>query len=578
MRLARPAVLAVLFTLALAPAANAHGNDEGDVNHTDTGAELAAADINHTIAIAGMAQTVAPDLPQYLPITWCGNEQAADDTAHAVFAASQRQVKVVYAYAGDPATDDHFDDWKDALQADVSRIEQYLALQTGGRRALRFDMGTACGPQYVDLQVVHLPQPRAYYVDSAYNSDPTPFNHLANDVAAALGPLGGPRDVFILAEGLTDDLGVWGVAQVTGDDRAGADNVSNDGGFTASMWTNPGTAPSATGWQPTVMLHEITHNLGGVEQSAPHHTAGWHCWDGADVMCYDDGSAGSENYTTTMCPSSSGDIPDTYDCGHDDYFNPDPPANSYLATHWNLYDSDFFGACTQLGMACGSDVVPTVPVNTALPTVTGPAQLGTVLVANAGTWLNRPTIYRLQWQRTARANWIDIAGATWTSYVPTAADVGASLRVVVTAANEDGSAIIASGPTAPVVDGRAAPPPAKPKALAKGTLRIALRDRRRHTAGTLAAKVRAVKGGREVSTAATRVTLPAGTWRLKLCAGPKRGSLRCALSARVRARTDAVRLPAARVKVKGSSGALRVTAAAVDGRQRVRATGQAATA
>jgi hypothetical protein len=577
MRAVRSLLLASLLTLAVAPAAHAHGDDAGDVNHTDTGAELAAADINHTIAVAGMTQTVAPDLPQYLPTTWCGTETTADDTTHAAFAGSQHQVKVVYAYAGDPTTDDHFDAWKNALQSDVSRIEQYLELQTGGRRALRFDMGTSCGPQYVDIQVVHLPQPRSAYRENATDADTTPFETLATDVASALGALPGPRNVFILADGLTDDADVWGIAQVTGDDSPDSSNVANDGGYTATMWTNANTTPNPRGWQPTVMLHEITHNLGGVEQSAPHHTAGWHCWDGADVMCYDDRTAGSENYTTTVCPSSSGDIPDTYDCGHDDYFNPDPAAGSYLATHWNVYDSAFFGACTQLGMACGDTVVPTAPVNTALPTIAGTAQLGTVLMANVGTWLNRPTAYRLQWQRAVGAAWADIAGATWSSYVPSSADVGAALRVVVTAANEDGSAIIASAPTAAVRDPRAIPV-AKAKPPASRTLHIALRDRRHHKAGTLSARVTTVKGGREVRTSVARVTLPKGTWRLKLCAGPTHRALRCALSVRVRGRTRTVRLPAAHVVAKSSTGLLRITAAAVDGRHRARATGQAAAA
>jgi hypothetical protein len=229
-------------------------------------------------------------------------------------------------------------------------------------------------------------------------------------------------------------------------------------------------------------------------------------------------------------------------------------------------------------MACGDNVVPTGPVNTSVPTIAGTAQLGSVLVATVGTWLNRPTTYRLQWQRAVGAGWADIPGASWSSYVPSGPDFGAAVRIVVTAGNEDGSAIIASAPTAPVSDPRTVTAvPLKPSTRAQ-TLRIALRDRKRHKTGTLAAKVTTVKGGREVRTAAAKVKLPKGTWRLKLCAGPKRGALRCALSTRVHARTSTVRLPSAHVLAKSSTGTLRVTAAVVDGRQRVRATGQAATA
>jgi hypothetical protein len=579
MRFARPAALALLLTLALAPAASAHGDD--DPNHRDTPKELAAADISRTLAIAHLAQTVAPDLPEYLPTTWCGTERSTDDIADAAFPSSQRQIKVVYVYATDQPHD--FDRWKDALQADVSRIEQFLALQTGGRRALRFDMGTDCGPQYLDIQSVALPHDRSYYIAG---DDETNFFNLAADVHAVVG--NDTRDVFVLGDGLTTpgaptaspDQGVWGIAQVSPDDRMGNSNESNSGGLTGMMLTPPGTNPDPVDWQPTVMLHEITHNLGGVQQSAPHSTPFSHCWDGRDVMCYADGSTGSQPYTTSVCDFVGGAIPQTYDCDHDDYFSPDPAPGSYLATHWNVYTSAFMGTCSQLGMACGSHIVTTVPVNTALPTVTGSAQRGAVLAASTGTWFNTPQTYLAQWQRATATGWVDIAGATQPSYMPAAADVGAALRVLVTAVNDDGSAVAASGPTAAVADfAIATPPPVKAKTpTTKGTLKISLRDLHRHKAGTLAARVTAVKGGREVRTSAAVVALPAGTWRLKLCAGPKRGALRCGLSARVRTRKAGVRLPSAHVVVRSPSGVLRVTAAAVDARQRIRATGQAATA
>jgi hypothetical protein len=570
MRLARPVLVALLLALALAPAARAH--DEGEVDHRDTPAELAGADINRTIALAGMARTVSPDLPQFLPTTWCGTRLTTDDTAHAAFPSALRQIKVVYAYASDDP--DNSARWRDALQANVSRIEQFLTLQTGGRRALRFDMGTVCGPQYVDIQVVALPPPRSAYLDD--------FAAVRNGVRAAIGDY--TRDVFILADDLTDgSYDVYGTGEVIPDeDRPDAGNLHNLDALTGIMWTLDDTVPDPSGWQPTVMLHEISHNLGAVQWSAPHttHPAGdmsgtyAHCWDGEDVMCYADGPAMAHPYVSTVCPIGSGAIAQTYDCGRDDYFNPDPAPGSYLATHWNVYNSAFMASCTKLGMACGDAVVPSPPVNTAVPTVSGQAKPGYALGATVGEWLNNPTGYVIQWQRAVGADWTLIPGAVGPNYLITAADAGAPLRVVVTATNDDGSAIVASAPTAAVPALTPVTTPVKPRAK----LTIALRDRARHAKGTLSASVVAVAAGREVRTAAVKVSVTAGKWRLRLCAGPKKGTLRCALSKRVSTRTRTVRLPATKVLVRSASGALRVTAALVDKRQRVRAQGSAASA
>jgi len=571
MHRARP-LLAALFLLVLltfAAAANAH--ETGEVNHRDTPADLAGADIDRTLALSGMAGHASPDLPQFLPTTWCGTRLTGDDTTHAAFPASQKQIKVVYAYGSD-APDDSAQ-WRDALQANVSRIEQFLTLQTGGRRALRFDMGTVCGPQYVDIQVVPLQSPRSVYLDDFYA--------VADEVRAATGD--DTRNLFILADDLTDGTtGVYGTGEVMPDeDRPDAANQHNYGQLTGIMWAPAGTQPDATGWQPTVMLHEISHNLGAVQWSAPHttHPAGSqsgtyaHCWDGEDVMCYADGPAMAHAYVSNVCPLGNGPIPQTYDCGRDDYFNPDPATGSYLASHWNVYNSAFMGSCTQLGMACGDAIVPSPPVNTAPPTVSGVMRPGAVLTANAGAWLNSPTAFLIQWQRAVGSDWATIPGAVGPSYLAVPADGGTALRVVVTATNEDGSAIVASAPTA-ALTALAPAPAANPKVK----LSILLRDHGRHAKGTLAARVVAVPAGREVRTDAVKVAVTPGTWRLRLCAGPKAGRLRCALSKRVRTRAHKVRLPATKVLVASPSGPLKVTAALVDKRSRVRAQGSGASA
>ena len=130
MRCARSVAVALLLLLTVVPAASAH--DGGEIDHRDTPADLAGADITRALAVSHIARTVAPDLPQYLPTTWCGTRLTSDDTVHAAFPASQRQIKVVYAYAPNGGADNSAQ-WRDGLQASVSRIEQYLALQSGGR-------------------------------------------------------------------------------------------------------------------------------------------------------------------------------------------------------------------------------------------------------------------------------------------------------------------------------------------------------------------------------------------------------------------------------------------------------------
>jgi hypothetical protein len=80
--------------------------------------------------------------------------------------------------------------------------------------------------------------------------------------------------------------------------------------------------------------------------------------------------------------------------------------------------------------------------NTSGPSIGGVARDGSTLTANPGSWDGTPTItYTYQWQRCDASgnNCVDIAGETGSAYTLVPADVGGTIRVVVTAVNGAGS-------------------------------------------------------------------------------------------------------------------------------------------
>ena len=93
------------------------------------------------------------------------------------------------------------------------------------------------------------------------------------------------------------------------------------------------------------------------------------------------------------------------------------------------------------------EVPPTeaAPANTAVPVITGTTALGDTLTATAGTWTGTPApTFAYQWTR----NGTNIAGATATTYVITAADQGTNIAVKVTGTNSAGNATATSADTA----------------------------------------------------------------------------------------------------------------------------------
>ena len=92
------------------------------------------------------------------------------------------------------------------------------------------------------------------------------------------------------------------------------------------------------------------------------------------------------------------------------------------------------------------------PKSTALPTISGTAAVGQTLTATTGMWSGKPAGFAYQWQRcdTAGAACASITGATTQSYVVADADVGATIRVAVTAQSSLGSTTATSSQTGTV--------------------------------------------------------------------------------------------------------------------------------
>jgi hypothetical protein len=136
-------------------------------------------------------------------------------------------------------------------------------------------------------------------------------------------------------------------------------------------------------------------------------------------------------------------------------------------------------AVAVVGAALLGVLAPTVsarqqapPVNTAEPTITGSPAQGQTLTATPGTWTSDATpTFAYQWLRCPASggaadgsDCASIDGATTTSYVVAAGDVGFRLRVRVTATNPDGQTIRASNATA-VVTVQAGPPNTAPPTI-----------------------------------------------------------------------------------------------------------------
>ena len=218
------------------------------------------------------------------------------------------RVQAIYAHAAD--IPDNYASVASSLHQYLNTVDNIFnnsAAETGGVRHVRFVTDAYCNPVIVDVTL------------STTGDDS--FSNTINELEA-MGYNSTSRKYLVWV-----DANVYcGIGTVSSDDSAGATNANNSG---------PSFGRTDAGcWGGQTEAHELMHNLGGVQLSAPHSDGAWHCTDEYDRMCYQE----NNNVMTYPCDLSHDAL---FDCGHDDYYNTNPDPSNYLYTHWNTANSAF---------------------------------------------------------------------------------------------------------------------------------------------------------------------------------------------------------------------------------------------
>lgn len=227
---------------------------------------------------------------------------------------SGNRVEAIYAYsAGGPSRYSTFLPSVRGWAAEVDRVFASSAAKTGGVRHVRFVTDANCN---LAVRSVALSPEGIADIGNTINE------------LQRLGFSRSDRKYLVWV-----DANVYcGISQIIPDDSPGQTNANN-GRFPGMVSRIDNGCWGVVG--RSVEAHELMHNFGGVQASAPRSTAANHCVDGAEVMCYADGSGAPMQ---SVCPSTHSNL---FDCGDNDYFSVAPPVGSYLGTHWNAANSSF---------------------------------------------------------------------------------------------------------------------------------------------------------------------------------------------------------------------------------------------
>ncbi|MEX2197096.1 MAG: hypothetical protein WD844_17625 [Thermoleophilaceae bacterium] len=275
-----------------------------------------------------------------LPEVWCGQVGSGDNLQQEL-ANGMHKYHAVYAVPSDGL--DRFALVATGLHVDLLQASALIERVYG--RALRLDMGTSCGPQFVDISAVRLRSSTSALAALAGSPDAL-FNQVAADLRAAGFGLITAGDTYAAAAARTKNLIVWldgpspsgvcGQGMEYDDPSRTLENWNNLAGKLALVFRSSGGFCNSN-----TVRHEIGHNLGALQPGAPSAFDGAHCNDAyEDTMCY------------SQAPRrATGEYHALYfDYGNDDYWD---PAGGALP-HWTVNLSRFVCPSVDCNLPGGS--------------------------------------------------------------------------------------------------------------------------------------------------------------------------------------------------------------------------------
>jgi hypothetical protein len=229
-------------------------------------------------------------------------------------AQGDKQIQIMYVRPnGAPDNSQTFASHIRAVALAADALFDLSAHKTGGHRHIKFVLDQA---GQIDVMAVELP----------------PAGTIPQTMAQTMKALGyaDPNRKYVLFVE-AEHLGSCGYATHYVDSRPGPENLNN---------VLTGHAVMGFGcWNVHTMAHEVVHLLGGVQPNAPHGTWGRHCTDEHDIMCFSDPPFYPR--VTYPCPMGEGSL---LDCGNDDYYHTDPEPGTYLASRWNVANSEYLSS------------------------------------------------------------------------------------------------------------------------------------------------------------------------------------------------------------------------------------------